>query len=66
MDEILYDDVILYLREGTYRPAVASNRRLIRKAAQRYSFYGRRLHQGSRMVLHAEEAFDAPRFFHLR
>ena len=67
MDKTLYDDVVLYPREGTYCSAVTLNsRRLIRKAAHKYSIYGRRLRLGSRMVLHEEEAFDALRSLHLR
>ena len=67
MDKSLYDDVVLYLRKGAYRPALAlTRRRLIRKAAHRYSIYGRRLRQGSLVVLHEGEVFDVLRSLHLR
>ena len=65
MDKTLYNDIVLYLRKGAYRPAVGPYcRRLIRIAAHMYSIYDRRLRQGSCMVLHTEEAFDVLLSFH--
>ena len=54
MDKSLYDDVVLYLRDGAYRTGNSRSRFLVRRAAHRYSLYGRRLRQGSLVVLHAK------------
>ena len=61
--------MVLYLREGTYS-AVNSRIYFRRRAIRlhiRYTLYGRRLRQGSRMVLHEGEAgFSALLSFQLR
>ena len=64
MDKSLYDDVVLYLRDGAYRTGNSRSRFLFRRAAHRYSLYGRRLRQGSLIVLHEGEAFDVLMSFH--
>ena len=64
MDKSLYDDVVLYLRDGAYRTGNSRSRFLVRQAAHRYSLYGRRLRQGSLIVLHEGEAFDVLMSFH--
>ena len=61
MDKILYDDITLYLGDGACR-----SRFLVPQAAHRYSIYGRRLRQGSLVILHEEEAFDVLRSLHMR
>ena len=66
MDKALYDDIVLYLRDGVYRTGNSRIRFLVRQAAHRYSINGRRLQQGSLVVLHEEEAFDVLRSLHLR
>ena len=66
MDKALYDDIVLYLRDGAFRTSKSRSRFLVRRAAHRYSIYGRRLRQSSLVVLHEEEAFDVLRSLHLR
>ena len=61
MDKALYDDVVLFLRDASFNSIHSHDRfrrRLIQRNAQKYSLYGRRLRQGSQIVLHTEEAFD--------
>ena len=66
MDKAFYDDIVVYLRDGAYRTGNSHSRFLVRQAAHRYSIYGRRLRQGSLVVLHEGEAFDVLRSLHLR
>ena len=66
MDKALYDDIVLHLGDGAYRTGNSRSRFLVRQAAHRYSIYGRRLRQGSLIVLHVEKAFDVLRSLHLR
>ena len=65
MEKALYDDVVLFLQDASFSP-VHSRGRFIKRNARKYSLYGRRLRQGSRIVLHEEEAINALRSFHLR
>ena len=66
MDKALYDDVVRFLRDGSYPSGNNRRRFLVRHRAKRYTFYGRCLRLGSRIVLHEEEAFCALRSLHLR
>ena len=69
MDKSLCDDQVFYLRNASYPTGASGKRRrqrVIRRHMQKYELYGRRLRQGSRLVLHTKEAFDVLYSFHLK
>ena len=66
MEKTLYDNIVRFLREGTYPTGDFHSRFVLKRCAQKYTLYGRRLRQGSLVVLHEEEAFDVLSSLHLR
>ena len=59
----------MFLRDASFSPVHSHNRfrrRLIKRNARKYSLYGCRLRQGSRIVLHEEKGIKTFRSFHYR